>query len=73
MEMTHRKGIKESNRNKQWTKEQISTALKMTKQNTPTPLIADRVGRTEGAVRSKLSVLGISLKPVNKSPYTKRK
>lgn len=71
--MTHRIGSRENNSGKQWTKEQIQLALKLVKQNTPTPLIADSLGRTEDAVRSKMSELDISLKPVNKSPYNKRK
>lgn len=71
--MTHRRGSKQNNIGKQYTPEQIKLARKLVKQNTPTPLIADALGRTEEGIRSKMSELGVSLNPINKSPYTRRK
>lgn len=55
-----------------WTKEQVKLALKLIKQNTPTGLIAHKLGRTEDGIRSKMSDLNVSLKPINKSPYNRR-
>jgi hypothetical protein len=37
--------------------------------NTPTRVIGLHLGRTEDAVRSHASDLGVSLKPTNQSPY----
>jgi hypothetical protein len=37
--------------------------------NTPTRIIGLHTGRTEAAVRSRASELGVSLKPTNQSPY----
>lgn len=39
---------------------------------TPTGIIAMRLGRTEFAVFTRASFLGVSLKPVNQSPYNRR-
>jgi hypothetical protein len=41
--------------------------------NTPTRLIAWQLGRTETAIYQHASELAISLKPVNQSPYNRRK
>lgn len=71
--MSHRKGPKQNNQGKTWTNEQVSQLKKMAKGNTPTGLIADALGRTDSAVQSKASDLNVSLKPVNKSPYNRRK
>lgn len=39
--------------------------------NTPTRVIGLKLGRTEGAVRTKAQELGVSLKPSNQSPYNR--
>ncbi len=39
------------------------------KGNTPTPLIAFKLGRSEDAIRGRAQNLNISLHPTNKSPY----
>lgn len=39
--------------------------------NTPTRVIGLKLGRSEDAIRSKASDLGISLKPVNQSPFNR--
>jgi hypothetical protein len=44
----------------------------MADRNTPTRIIAFKLGRTENAVRSKASEEGISLKPTNQSPYNRQ-
>ena len=41
--------------------------------NTPTGIIVMKLGRTEGAVRSKAQSLGVSLNPLIRSPYSGRK
>jgi len=61
------------NNGKYWTHSDISTLRKLAKGNTPTPLIAYKLQRTEDGVRSKASDEGITLKPTNKSPYNRRK
>ncbi|MBK6914324.1 MAG: hypothetical protein IPH11_11970 [Ignavibacteriales bacterium] len=45
----------------------------MAKQNTPTRVIGLKLGRTEESIRSKASEFNISLKPVNQSPYNRKK
>lgn len=42
-------------------------------QNTPTRIIALKLGRTEAAIYAKASELGLSVKPTNQSPYGPRK
>lgn len=61
------------NQNKSWTKDQESQLNKLAKGNTPTPLIAYKLGRTVGSVQAEAQRLGISLKPINKSPYNRHK
>ncbi len=52
-----------------WTPEEEEQLQKLVKQNTPTRLIGLKLQRTEESVRSKAQQLGVSLKPVNQSPY----
>jgi hypothetical protein len=40
--------------------------------NTPTRVIAFKLGRSAQAVQTRAAQLGISLKPVNQSPYNRR-
>lgn len=70
--MTHRKGSKPDHKGEQWTESQVERLENLAERNTPTPLIADALGRTEEAIRSKASEENISLKPINKSPYNRR-
>ena len=42
-------------------------------QNTPTRVMGLKLGRTPTAVQAKASELGVSLKPVNQSPYNRQK
>lgn len=46
---------------------------KLADQNTPTRVIALKLGRTEDAVRAKASEENITLKPANQSPYNRRR
>ncbi len=57
------------NHGKKWTKENVKQMEKLADQNTPTRLIALKLGRTADSIRSKASEEDISLKPTNQSPY----
>jgi hypothetical protein len=61
------------NHGKGWTKSDVRQLGNLAKGNTPTGLVAYKLGRTEDAVRSKASDENISLKPTNQSPYNRRK
>jgi hypothetical protein len=61
------------NHGKDWTKDDLGQLRNLAKGNTPTGLVAYKLGRTEDAVRSKASDENISLKPTNQSPYNRRK
>lgn len=58
-----------NNQGKAWATGDVSTLKQLARGNTPTRIIALKLGRTEGAVQAKASELGISLKPTNQSPY----
>ena len=62
------------NHQQPWTKTDQRELVKLAKGNTPTGLIAYKLGRTEDAVRKQAGGQNISLKPTNQSPYgTKKK
>jgi len=61
------------NHRKEWTNQDIKQLKKLADQNTPTRVIALKLGRTENSVRSAASENDISLKPTNQSPYNRRK
>lgn len=62
------------NSGKPWSPSDTKELKALVKQNTPTRVIGIKLGRTEQAVQSKASDLGVSLKPTNQSPYgTKNK
>ena len=58
---------------KEWTDDEMKELKHLINQNTPTPLIAWKMRRTEDGVRSKVFDEDLSLKPTNKSPYNRRK
>lgn len=62
-----------ANHGKQWTPADVAQLKQLAKGNTPTGLIAHKMGRTEDSIRSKASETGVSLKPTNQSPYNRRK
>jgi hypothetical protein len=45
----------------------------LAKGNTPTGVISLKLGRTPIAIRGKAQREGISLKPANRSPYSRRR
>jgi len=57
------------NQGKMWTDNDVQTLIALIKGNTPTGIIAFKLGRSEDAIRAKVSALGLSLAPTNKSPY----
>lgn len=64
---------KPSNHGKDWSSSEAKKLGDLAKQNTPTRVIALKLGRTEGSVRSKAGAENVSLKPTNQSPYNRRK
>lgn len=58
---------------KRWTGTEVQQLKGLAAGNTPTGLIAHKLQRTPAAVQSKASEVGLSLKPVNQSPYNRRK
>jgi len=61
------------NHGKQWTPTDVQQLKQFAKGNTPTGLIAHKMGRTQDSIRSKASEIDVSLKPTNQSPYNRRK
>ena len=55
-----------------WTPQDEKALRNLVNQNTPTRVIGLKLGRTEGAIYSKASELGVSLKPTNQAPYNRR-
>jgi hypothetical protein len=60
------------NSGRSWTSGEKSQLRALARQNTPTRVVGLKLGRTEEAVRSKASELGVSLKPTKQSPYNRR-
>lgn len=58
---------------KGWTRQEESKLGDLAKGNTPTRLIAYKLGRSVDAVRSKAGEKNISLAPWNQSPYGPRR
>jgi hypothetical protein len=59
------------NSGKPWSSGAESQLRQLARQNTPTRVIGLKLGRTEDAVRTRASELGVSLKPTNQSPYNR--
>ena len=59
------------NSGKEWTTVQVQELRKLAKQDTPTPVIGFKLGRTPAAIYSRASEEGISLMPPN--PHHKKK
>jgi len=58
---------------KQWTGNEVKKLEQLADGNTPTRVIALKLGRSEASVYSKASEENISLKPTNQSPYGTKK
>jgi hypothetical protein len=61
------------NSGKAWTSADNKQLKDLARENTPTRVIGLKMGRSEDAVRTKASDLGVSLKPTNQSPYGTKK
>jgi len=61
------------NAGKYWTSDDIARLRQLARENTPTRVMALKLGRTAEAVRGKATDIGLSLKPTNQSPYNRRK
>ncbi len=59
----------QDNQGKEWTEEDVRQLKQLIDENTPTRVIGLKLGRTEEAIRSKASALGLSLMPPNQSPF----
>ena len=57
------------NTGSEWTDDEVQRLRDLNDSNTPAGLIANELGRTDNAVRSKAQAEGISLSPPNRSPY----
>ena len=60
------------NTGKAWTAKDEFVLARLAEANTPTRVIGLKMGRTENAIYARASELGISLDPVNQSPYNRR-
>ena len=61
-----------SNHGKSWTPADDKHLRQLARENTPTRVMALKLGRTEEAVRAHASEEGVSLKPTNQSPYNRQ-
>lgn len=69
-EMSAKKPV---NAGKEWTGSDVAKLRQLASGNTPTRLMALKLGRTVGAVYGKAEELDLSLKPTNQRPYNRRK
>ena len=60
------------NHGKTWSSSDDRQLRQLAGENTPTRVIALKMGRTPDAVKTHASSEGVSLKPVNQSPYGKQ-
>ena len=56
-----------------WERDEIKQLKTLAKDNTPTGVISLKLQRPPAAIRSKAQREGISLRPTNRSPYSRRK
>jgi hypothetical protein len=61
-----------NNSGKAWSPADVSKLKQLAKENTPTRVIALKLGRTSAAVQAKASNESVSLKPTNQSPYNRK-
>ena len=55
-----------------WSDEEIKELRTLARGNTPTGVMSLKLQRPEAAIRSKAQREGISLKPINRSPYNRK-
>jgi len=54
-----------------WSRSDVSQLKGLARGNTPTRVIGLKLGRTETAVWTRASAIGVPLKPTNQSPYNR--
>jgi hypothetical protein len=59
------------NEGKTWSEGDLHELLRLIRENTPTRIIALKLGRTETSVYNKVSLISASVKPTNQSPYNR--
>lgn len=64
---------KPKNHGQPWSKDDVKQLKQLAKENTPTRVMGLKLKRTPDAIYAKAAQEGISLKPVNQSPYNRRK
>jgi len=58
---------------KPWRSDEVKELRQLAKGNTPTGVLSLKLRRPPAAIRSKAQREGISLKPINRSPYNRRR
>ena len=58
--------------NQAWSKQEVKQLKQLVKENTPTRVIGLKLQRSETAIYGKVQREGISLKPNNQRPYSRR-
>jgi hypothetical protein len=58
---------------RRWTSQEVNALRQLAKENTPTRVIALKLGRSETSINTKAEREGISLKPTNQSLFNRRK
>jgi hypothetical protein len=61
------------NHHKHWTPANNRQLRALVRQDTPTGLIAYKLGRSKGAIYNHASAIGLSLEPTNRSPYNRHR
>ena len=61
------------NKRKDWSAANVRELRELARGNTPTRVIGLKLGRTVTAIRAKAQRAGISLKPSNQSPYSRKR
>lgn len=56
-----------------WSGEEVQKLRTLARSNTPTGVLSLKLQRPPAAIRSKAQREGVSLKPINRSPYNRRK
>jgi hypothetical protein len=54
-----------------WSASDVRTLKRLAQENTPTRVIGLKLGRTGTAIQSKAQREGVSLRPSNRSPYSR--
>jgi hypothetical protein len=64
---------KPGNAGNPWSPQDVRQLRQLVRQNTPTRVMGLKLGRTTSSIYQKARTEGLSLKPVNQSPYNRSK